>query len=655
VDREFSLLSKPGKYAFKNLITCWLFFLLAALFLNGPEESSCPDQLLWSACARQTQQRSSCNFTPHVDSAMTTHRPTFLLVPFVEHFFVPPDKISFEIRRYNTCPHFLDQTLRQMMETLLSTSNSSASGPISGAESFDGQVLWSSSLLPMVRTTSKHRMGQQRGSLPLKKRLRYLPTAPQHGFSLEGLSSSTDHDDNDSQKNQAFQPFSNVQEQDSTSTTITPSDLPIIGYSRLDSSRANDEKLAALALITAAAATSESALDESRRSSNNSGCSTSSFLPPLLPETRPFEASRSSSTAPTWLSVPTLPVVSLPEDVLYNTPTPNRCTPRTNRAQLAQPLPNGCHFRTSRNNSFCRKHPCYNESKYCKLHYHHFKIAVGNRQLLQPDVAGVADTTSEQVNAMEATLTNVLTDKTIPGVSSALQQQEGNGLTVDAQVGTTPSEEQLPQATVATLLLLPLSGRGGGATTTLPPAHQDRRFSSATNGEPRCLATTTRGRPCAYIAVNCTKYCYLHAEYDTHPPPRRGGACQQIQLQNQQVKGSKTQEKTQGIQTDMVLTSASKRSEATTLLSGSTKQPMSSSSSSYSPGSLDKDPSRVLHEESSSSAITSVPAQAPQSELYAGLTLLSMISSDRWFHKLVIVAAGPLINRTGTVEKWGNG
>ena len=49
---------------------------------------------------------------------------------------------------------------------------------------------------------------------------------------------------------------------------------------------------------------------------------------------------------------------------------------------------------------------------------------------------------------------------------------------------------------------------------------QDKRCTGDDN-EVRCFATSTRGRTCAYIAVNYTKYCYLHADYDTNPPPRR--------------------------------------------------------------------------------------------------------------------------------------
>lgn len=41
---------------------------------------------------------------------------------------------------------------------------------------------------------------------------------------------------------------------------------------------------------------------------------------------------------------------------------------KSHRPPLTSPLPHGCHGRTSRNNSFCRRQP-YNGSKFCKSHY----------------------------------------------------------------------------------------------------------------------------------------------------------------------------------------------------------------------------------------------------------------------------------------------
>jgi len=92
-------------------------------------------------------------------------------------------------------------------------------------------------------------------------------------------------------------------------------------------------------------------------------------------------------------------------------------TGRGRHPPLLTPLTNGCHGRTCRNNSYCRRVPRYNNSMYCKLHYQHYCV--------------------------------------------------GNG-------------SQLP----------------------------DKKFTGGL-GETICVATTTRGRPCAYVAVS-GGFCHLH-------------------------------------------------------------------------------------------------------------------------------------------------
>lgn len=148
------------------------------------------------------------------------------------------------------------------------------------------------------------------------------------------------------------------------------------------------------------------------------------------------------------------------------------------------PLPGGCHGKTSRNQSFCRRQPCYNGSQFCKLHY----------------------------------------------------QQDQRRL-------------------------------------------QDKRY---TGKEPRCAATTTRGRACAYIAVEGTVYCNLHADYETNPPPRRGGIPTEVSV-------------------------------------ASTKEVK---------------------------AATTTTSEEP---------LLSQLSTNLWKGQVVRIATGPLTDRIGKVEKWGNG
>mmetsp|Transcript_14824 Transcript_14824/g.35880 ORF Transcript_14824/g.35880 Transcript_14824/m.35880 type:complete len:386 (+) Transcript_14824:364-1521(+) len=192
---------------------------------------------------------------------------------------------------------------------------------------------------------------------------------------------------------------------------------------------------------------------------------------------------------------------------------------KKHRPRLVTPLPNGCHWRTSRNKSFCRRQPCYNSSNFCKLHYQQYTNA------------------------------------------SKRPHPDGNqGETVHTPVFKTAPGNQ-------------------GAPMLPNIMHQDKRFTESP-GQARCLATTTRGRPCAYVAVNETKYCYLHSQYEkSRPTPRRNSY--------------------------------------TTAMSVISASSSSSSTSSQSP--------------------------------------LSSLPTGTWLNQSVLISTGPLRDRTGTVEKWGNG
>lgn len=147
---------------------------------------------------------------------------------------------------------------------------------------------------------------------------------------------------------------------------------------------------------------------------------------------------------------------------------------------------------------------------------------------------------------------------------------------------------------------------------------QDKRFSGA-KGEIRCKATTTRGRECAYVCVNGTKYCFMHADYDTNPPPRRGG------------KHAAT----------TVITEAAAASS-----SKSKKKEAHRSSSIVSDSSSSKSTDRKRR--NTAEKLAQKHADSP-------FPLLSMISSDQWANKLVRVSVGPFEGHIGNVEKWSNG
>jgi len=181
------------------------------------------------------------------------------------------------------------------------------------------------------------------------------------------------------------------------------------------------------------------------------------------------------------------------------------------------------------------------------------------------------------------------------------------------------------------------------STTTATPAAaatntsgQDKRYTGV---ELRCCATTTRGRACAYIAVGTTKYCYMHADYDTNPPPRRG------------LKSPTP--------TTAIVTAAAAAPP-------SPKKASTSSSTSSSSGSTSTSKIRSSNSNSKTSSKAAPPAppaavarrsSAKRAEKHADspYPLLSMLSTDQWYQRKVQVAVGPLQGRVGSVQKWGNG
>jgi hypothetical protein len=280
---------------------------------------------------------------------------------------------------------------------------------------------------------------------------------------------------------------------------------------------------------------------------------------------------------------PVTPVRSATQDATHpvtvgsNRPT----TPgRVHHPPLASPLPNGCHGRTSRNNSFCRRTPCYNGSTYCKLHYQQYVVA-GTR---------------------------------FPHETSA---------------GSAVSEPS--------------------SVTSTPTIHQDKRFTGC-GGDVRCIATTTRGRACAYICVNDTKYCHLHADYDTNPPPRRGAGSSSSATTpsqpRQQLELTKSSlnilPRLQGCPPLPDLGSG--RMISMTSLQPAL-MPLANDGTRRSTSSVSSDDSFVG---SNDSADITIPDASNQ-------RFLSSISSDKWLNRKVKIATGPFVNTTGVVEKWGNG
>lgn len=220
----------------------------------------------------------------------------------------------------------------------------------------------------------------------------------------------------------------------------------------------------------------------------------------------------------------------------------------------ASPMqPQGCHGRTSRNNSYCRRQPCYKGSRYCKLHYQHYVVA---------------------------------------GIRTPLEEIETK-------------------------------------TTS-----QDKRYTGA-EGEVCCKATTTRGRACAYVAAGRSKYCYLHADYDTNPPPRRGG---KGKPESDGVYLRSLEDASLPAEVRITSPPSVSSEDSTRVSSPLTTEKVLKSVRKPKGGSGRRNASKLAEKH----------ADSPY-------PLLSMISTDQWFGKTVTVATGPCQNQVGTVEKWGNG
>lgn len=277
----------------------------------------------------------------------------------------------------------------------------------------------------------------------------------------------------------------------------------------------------------------------------------------------------------------------------HQQPTTNmNMTPATKRMQrppLASPLAGGCHGRTSRNNSYCRRQPCYNGTNYCKLHYQHYIVA---------------------------------------GIRTPMED--------DDVVEETPVRKKIQSTAPAAPLV----------------THQDKRFTGASD-EMRCLATTTRGRVCAYVSVNGSKYCHLHADYDTNPPPRRGNSkpskvsTEESPFRLGAERSLRTFESVPGVAAASSATEVSlspppsvaweEARLSSPLTAANQRKRFSSTSESPTVGKPSRrNPSKLMH------------AASP-------FPLLSSIATDQWFHKTVKLSAGPFTHRVGRVEKWGNG
>lgn len=169
---------------------------------------------------------------------------------------------------------------------------------------------------------------------------------------------------------------------------------------------------------------------------------------------------------------------------------------------------------------------------------------------------------------------------------------------------------------------------------------QDKRYTGLSPDQVRCLATTTRGRPCTYTAVQCTKYCFLHADYDTNPPPRR-------------TKSNKSDDKDGSTTCSESLTNSTNMTEAN-VIKDEIRVPRRSSPS-LSVDFSSKKVSKGSAEPAGGFKKRRTNAKFAEKHAESTRPLLSMMATDQWFGQSVEVAVGPFVGQKGTVQKWGNG
>jgi hypothetical protein len=347
--------------------------------------------------------------------------------------------------------------------------------------------------------------------------------------------------------------------------------------------------------------------------------------------------------------------------------TTTTTTTRVQHARLEEPLPGGCHGQTSRNGSFCRRGPCYKNSQYCKLHYANW-IRTGSPVITTTSTAPnnnncFADTQSSREVALSSSFSSSSSSTSSPILSGSTEEEENKTMMAsDGGVGVSQRNESATSLTqlvctvigqheigcndnvrknedgCITIPYLPssLSNKATSAaagmvkTTKRSNQPQDRRFTGCP-GQVQCMATTTRGRPCAYVAVStgddssdggAVKYCRLHAHHDTNPsPPRR--VQKHIELSKQDLSAESGGGGT-GIG----------RPQLGSANVGHTEQ-------------------KINHLPSSSSS-TTAPGD-DRGDIHDTLRGLNSLSSDQWYHKKVLIASGPFSNQIGQVERWSNG
>ena len=405
----------------------------------------------------------------------------------------------------------------------------------------------------------------------------------------------------------------------------------------------------------------------------------------------------------------------MPGRSVINEPN-NANTPRQRvyHPPLTQPLPNGCHGRTSRNNSYCRRYPRYNGSLYCKLHYQQYVLNNNNNRHI------ISDSSVEKNPTLTTVQGSNQSNDTTPTNITASELEAAKAMARQIALTCTSTDSFINMYQLSGRQYFPVTNTKSNTISNKNASyHQDKKFSNLP-GEAQCKATTTRGRSCAYVSVNDTLYCHLHSEYGTNPPaPRRGSGSNQNQnsekknnsasqkkdsklflvtkkdVQNENPPNNDTNEKDSKavLSVDNISSHMKKNANTNTITTKLEAEPPSESLPKNSENtekinSIHKNESIILNQlkclknalmmestKGSSQILSCVNLQSnfkcetgqikvPSSSgnymnnignKMDSLQLLTSVNSLQWENKLVRIMFGPLARHTGRIMRWGNG
>lgn len=289
---------------------------------------------------------------------------------------------------------------------------------------------------------------------------------------------------------------------------------------------------------------------------------------------------------------------------------------RISHPKLDSPLPDGCHGKTSRTQSFCRRGPNYNGSNFCKLHYFdpRYNDATSSTRS--------TNSTPEEAKRMcQKTPETSNNDSSNYETTTAVRISDNSNLSFPLPRNT---GETVPSK-IANNELESLSTKKQKSNPRQKRAPRDKLYRGPTGNsageessevEVRCLAISTRGKRCCYTAVACNgnEYCHRHSSF----------------FASANGKENSVDAK------DTAKSEENKNSNDTTYTKETSKNFSSPRRNRSLAASLQKAPLAALSDQ-----------RAPKA--------LSDLSTDLWQNRRVVISKGPHESKIGNVVRWRNG